>query len=87
MTESEIIAEGYCCPKRLPNGEWAAIMPFMFTTGLIVGLHGCGYRTRFCYEHFADALNALTEWDGVDLPPGMWIKQKPEEVLGPGAVG
>lgn len=76
---------GYVNLRRLPTGEIAGVCKFMFTTGLVVGLTEVGWRTRFCYERSLDAIRALETWDGQGFPPGYWIKQKPEEVQGPGS--
>jgi len=66
---------GFVC--HLPaTGELAGIMAFLFTYGLCVGLDDTGYRTRYCYPTFGDAILALIEWDGHGDPPGPWIKQK-----------
>ena len=52
---------------------------FMFTTGLVYGLDSCGYVGRYCYENYADALDALISWDGIGDPPDSnWIKHKGE---------
>ena len=84
MTPEQIIALGFYAPRWLPSGEWAALQRLMFTTGLFVGVdHPLGYRTRWCYEHATDAEAAISEWDGNGDPPGLWIKQKPEDRLNP----
>jgi hypothetical protein len=62
----------------LASGEIAALHRFMFTVGLLVGLGRWGYRTRFCYPSFEAAKAALEEWDGLNDPPGPWIKEKGE---------
>lgn len=78
-------AHGYHAIKLLPSGQLAAILPMAFTFALCVGLDKHGYRTRYCYEKAEDALAAIVSWSGSGDPPGPWIKQKPEERLGPGA--
>ena len=79
----------YPSAKQLPTGEWAAVHDFYVTAGIVVGiaLHDGSYRSRYCYEHRHEAEAALAQWDGTGDPPGPWIKQKPEERLGPGAIG
>jgi hypothetical protein len=54
-----------------------------YTTGLFIVTDRCRWRTRYCYEHPIEALNACLIWDGKGDPPGLWIKQKPEERLNP----
>jgi hypothetical protein len=80
---------GYAFVRELPSGEWAGLMPMLFTVGLFVGLDDDGYRVRYCYERFPEALLALAAWDGKADPPGPWIKRKGAggDVLGPGAIG
>lgn len=58
------------------QGQFCGLLPFMYTTGLVVGLGDSGYQRRYCYEHLADARAALEAWDGADHPPGPWIKCK-----------
>jgi hypothetical protein len=76
-------ANGYRHIRRLPTGELAAIASMVFTTGLFVGLDESGYRTRFCFESEHVARTALENWDGTGFPPGWWIIQKPEQIIGP----
>lgn len=78
-------AFGYNHVRKLPTGEWAGLQRMAYTTGLFLGLDSVGYRTRFCYERYSDARDALGTWDGKGFPPGFWIKQKPEEIHGPGS--
>lgn len=75
--------EGYRDIRRLPTGEIAGLSRFLFTTGLCIGLDETGYRTRFCFEGYNDALQSLNAWDGEGFPPGWWIKQKPEDIPNP----
>jgi hypothetical protein len=70
---------GYSNLKVLANGELAGVQMFLFTYGLTVGLGFIGYRTRFCYHTKSEAVEALRQWDGTGDPPGLWIKQKPED--------
>jgi len=90
MERAELVAklnaEGYKRCVILPGGQLAGIMPQLFTTALCVGLDEYGYRTRFCYERKEDAIAALDAWDGKGDPPGPWIKEKPSDRLGPGAI-
>ncbi|MBX3653218.1 MAG: hypothetical protein KF686_03475 [Ramlibacter sp.] len=57
-------------------GKVCGLHTFIFTTGLVVGLDDTGYEVRYCYEHHADAAQALAAWDGAGYPPGPWIKAK-----------
>jgi hypothetical protein len=79
----ELVANGYRNIRRLPTGEWAAVLKFIFTWGLCVGLDRDGYRTRFCFETREEATNSLNSWDGKGFPPGWWLRQKPENVNNP----
>lgn len=78
-----LYSEGYrnlCC---MPNGEIAGLKKYIFTTAVVIGLDKWGWRTRFCFETWAEAEASLNEWDGTGFPPGFWIKQKPEEIPNP----
>lgn len=79
----EALEKDWLFPRQLPTGEWAALQQQMFTTALCVLDGQLSYRTRFCYETLGQALIALGMWDGQDYPPGLWIKQKPEDLLNP----
>lgn len=89
MTAPDLLAEltaiGYNDVRKLPSGEWAGVLRQMFTCALFVGIDEFGYRTRYCYATERQARVALAEWDGNGQPPGLWIKQKPQDILGPGA--
>lgn len=69
---------GYFTPKRLATGEIAGVRSFVFTSAIVVGIDHWGYRTRFCYERWMEAVAALANWDGHGDPPGQWIKEKGE---------
>ena len=86
IKKAELQALGYVELRLLPTGKWAAISNMLFTTGLLVGLTSTGYERRFCYEKWIDACSALHSWDGNGDPPGPWIKEKPSDRLGPGAL-
>lgn len=79
-----LAANGYENVRLLPTGEYAATTRMAFTWALCLGLNRTGYRTRFCYDNEAEAVAALKDWDGEGFLPGYWIKQKPEDVIGPG---
>lgn len=88
-----LVEDGYELATELPNGDVLVAKEMMFTTGLHVvkanyahetrARGDSGVRTRFCYEHREDAIDALTQWDGQGDPPGPWVKQKPEDRLNP----
>lgn len=81
---ASLAVNGYRNVRLLPTGEYAATARMASTWALLVGLDFAGYRTRFCYEREAEAVAALKDWGGEGFPPGYWIKQKPEDVIGPG---
>lgn len=79
LTES-----GYTDLRRLPTGELAGVMRYLFTGGVVVGLTAGGYRTRYCYPTLEEAQQALAAWDGHGDPAGGWIKRKGDrEYLNP----
>ncbi len=83
MTKEQLEELGYFMPRLLPTGEWAGLHQMMFTTGLCIIDAPLSIKTRWCYESLGGALVALLQWDGQGHPPGLWIKQKPEDLLNP----
>lgn len=75
--------------REVPGRGDCAVQRFIFTCGLLVGVkldRACiDYTARYCYDSARDALRALETWDGKGDPPGLWIKEKVSERLGPGA--
>lgn len=53
------------------------ILPFIFTTGIVVGLDEVGYHHRYCYGSGIEARVALEHWrlSGEPEPRG-YIKRK-----------
>jgi hypothetical protein len=91
MTDLETLvatlnAHGYTNVLKMPDGSLCGIMGQIYTTGLFCGLTDIGYSRRYCYERKRDAVDALISWDGRGDPPGPWIKEKPSDRLGPGAL-
>jgi hypothetical protein len=77
--------QGYVMLRLMPDGELAGVSKYMFTHGLDMGVEPDFWRTRWCYNTRFEAEKALEIWDGTGDPPGLWIKQKPEERRGPGS--
>lgn len=80
-------AHGYHPIRELPDGTIIGVQRMLFTHGLFVGLTTSGYERRFCYPDRKSAELALMEWNGEGDPPGPWVKEKPGDRLGPGAIG
>jgi hypothetical protein len=78
MTHKQLEKEGYFNIKKIYKIGACGLFHFAFTTGLVVGIDLLGYNGRYCYEHLADAVEALENWDGVGDPEGNWIKYKGE---------
>lgn len=82
MTDDDFIKlmespdNGYKFVRRLPNGKWAGLQQQIFTIGLFVGLDETGYSYRYCFYNWAEAIMAITTWDGTDNPSGNWIVRK-----------
>lgn len=75
--------EGYLALKTLDTGEFAAVVPQLFTFALIV-FDEHTIRKRWCFERKDEAFMSIEEWEGVGDPPGNWIKQKlPVERMNP----
>ena len=71
---------GYTDLKESEDGSYAGLMNFIFTTGLMVGMTQHSYKVRYCYEHRADALEALKTYTDGSVPEGPWIKAKGEGI-------
>ena len=57
---------GYLFARRKGEHEWAAIIPFMFTYGIIVRTiegQSYGYEDRWCYHFLDEALVAFVAWE------------------------
>lgn len=67
--------EGYT-DLTVIEGKLCGLQPFVFTTGLMVGIEPMGYNHRYCFEFEHDARNALAAWTGDGHPGGPWIKMK-----------
>ncbi len=74
----------------LDSGRVLCIRRFIYTWGLHVDVKFDGgfidFSARYCYERIDGATAALLTWDGNGDPPGMWVKEKVSERLGPGAL-
>lgn len=79
-------ALGYQNVRMVPGRGVCGSQEFMFTGGLVYGLHEAGYVGRYCYGTMGEANEALAAWDGIGDPPGAWIKLKGAdgERTGPG---
>ena len=67
--------EGYT-DIALKDGQVCGLKPFVYTHAIVVGLRAAGYERRYCYEDEDEARAALKGWDGLEHPPGAWIKCK-----------
>ena len=81
------IRESWCLAecRQLEDGTIIGVGPMVFTWALYVGLSMSSYDRRYCYEGFSSAVIAARTWDGSGDPPGSWIKEKPSDMVGPGA--
>lgn len=70
-----LVGQGY---RHLADraGVLTGVHSFVYTFGLMVGVHVEGYERRYCYEFEIDAILALNAWDGHGHPGGPWIKCK-----------
>lgn len=59
-------------PRLLEDGRYVCLMPFLYTSAIIVGRIGdyMGYDDRWCYSSHDKALRALDAWSGVGEPDG-----------------
>jgi len=69
--------QGYTNLREIPGHGLCGIQRMLFTYALYCHIDSSGFGPyRFCYPQFFDALDAIEQWDGKDLPPGKWIKCK-----------
>lgn len=87
MSDMDFESLGYFELKTMGDGTVCGLHHQLFTCALVVGLNETGYQRRYCYERARDALSALHGWNGTGDPSGPWIKEKPSDRLGPGALG
>lgn len=74
---------GYDYARLMEDGTWLAIQRMIFYWALTVVEDSTTWRTYYSYNNLADALVAMTTWDGKGDPPGPWMKQKPEDRWNP----
>lgn len=73
----------FLATRIVPGRGLCGAQRFLYTCGLIVNMRFDGlaydFDARYCYPTAADARRALLQWDGIDDPPGPWIKEKLSE--------
>lgn len=70
---------GYIEYRVIPGKGLCAILEFIFTVGLVVGIEENSYYKRYCYPKPEGVVNAfidLLTWDGEGDPKGSWVKCK-----------
>jgi hypothetical protein len=55
---------------------WCALVDMLNTCALAIAITQASAESRYCFEHYSDALDSLMSWNGIGDPPGDWIKQK-----------
>lgn len=80
---------GACDWRVHEDGTLSAVMPFIWTWAIVVGVRESDYDYRYCYPTLGDARAAFLVFeDYTQDPEGPWIKRKghPDgEKIGPGA--
>ena len=79
-----LISEGYEQICYVEGKGVCALLPFIFTVGLVVGLDESGYKERYCYSYkdVLHAILALYQWEKSqdeikgDPVDAYWIKRK-----------
>lgn len=78
-----LVGQGYWAVRKLPTGEWVGGYDYLFTYGIVIGLTRATWRTRWCYPRVDftrdQVAGFIQQWDGEGFPPGLWLKQKPED--------
>lgn len=73
---AELESQGYTHIRHVEGLGLCALMRFIYTTGLCVGVDDGGYVGRYCYSNHADAKEALNGIKVDTDPVGPWIKYK-----------
>lgn len=74
-----MLSEMYLDVKlAVDESRFVGITPFVFTWGILGGLHEYGYSDRWCYESYGEAKRALDIWDGqAGTEPEGWHRHTP----------
>jgi hypothetical protein len=62
--------------REISGRGWCGLSRQIFTVGIVYGIDSSGYVGRYCFPSYADAKEALENWDGAGDPSGNWIKHK-----------
>jgi hypothetical protein len=92
-----LLDQGFKHPKPIGNGQYAGILPKLFTHAVVVGRIGdyIGFDDLWCYTTEVAATTALNAWDGRGEPTG-WVRhpasgrrvsQSPDEFGEDGPIG
>jgi hypothetical protein len=69
-------SEGYFEIRQIPGRGYCGLHRMLFTVGIFYGMDAIGYKGRYCYPDLRSAIDGIREWDGIEDPPGPWIKHK-----------
>jgi hypothetical protein len=76
-------SQGFFYIREIPGQGICALYRLIYTIGLCYGIreyeHFPGthnYDGRYCYKELAEAKISIISWNGIDDPPGNWIKHK-----------
>lgn len=77
----QLTREGYFLLVETEDHKICGLLPFMFTTGLVVDIDQFGYGRRYCYPNTESAVDGYVKWlaNGTtfnDPQDDMWIKCK-----------
>lgn len=76
-----LVENGYELPVGIPGDRWVALLPFMFTTAIVMGRRSdlVGYDQRWCYHNPDKALGSLltTDWSDPSAEPDGWHRHLP----------
>lgn len=70
------LRDQYPMVRKLPDGSYAALMPLMYTTSVILGCTRWGYGSRFCFEERERATEVLNALQSEDDQPTGWIARR-----------
>jgi hypothetical protein len=61
---------GYSHLRRLPTGVLAGLQSTIFQVDLVVGVASYQPQTRFSFDSWSHAEHAISNWNGIGMPPG-----------------
>lgn len=68
--------QNYTDLREIPNRQICGIERMIYTWDIWYGMDEYSREGHYSFPTYADAVNALNNWNGEDDPGGNWIKHK-----------